>query len=416
MASDMLPPQLRTAWKAFRDSSVGCGVVLLSLGCITLRQRSFFLTFMALLGAMFCFAVRISDCILETGLIVFLPKFMRSALSQPLIVTLRDISTTLQILGDNIFRLLMVLRADLEMEEQLKLLSGMDPTFRRYIFKLPPALLLPTPLRRILISDQEEEALRKQAASSSSAAVQAFPSVPEHATVKDEAEMRLGLSAFMPDRDFLDEPQPEPLLRRKNTTDSLMDIVTTLEQRSKAVERRASDLDLMERLLAEKVAGKRLGRVLFAAHHWSSAAGEKACRTVESGFEKAEELGSKVKGAWAEPRTRATAASAFGGACVMGGVGGASGLASGGVFGAVCGIVPAAFTFGLSLPVGAVIGSSVGCLVGTVAGGAAGLLGGGVLGYNMGGRGDMEDDDEVNGSTKKNRELSDEEPETPTSE
>merc|ERR1712176_292426 len=58
-------------------------------------------------------------------------------------------------------------------------------------------------------------------------------------------------------------------------------------------------------------------------------------------------------------------------------VGGAATGTFGAVAGAAVGIVPAIFTFGLSIPAGAVVG---GC-VGTAVGGSVGAVGGGALGY-----------------------------------
>merc|ERR1711988_694841 len=49
----------------------------------------------------------------------------------------------------------------------------------------------------------------------------------------------------------------------------------------------------------------------------------------------------------------------------------------GSVAGAALGVIPAIFTFGLSIPAGAIIG---GC-VGTAVGGSAGAVGGGLAGY-----------------------------------
>merc|ERR1711934_623432 len=58
-------------------------------------------------------------------------------------------------------------------------------------------------------------------------------------------------------------------------------------------------------------------------------------------------------------------------------VGGSTTGALGTVAGAAIGVVPAIFTFGLSIPAGAIIG---GC-VGTAVGGSAGAVGGGLAGY-----------------------------------
>eukprot|EP00927_Polykrikos_kofoidii_P077198 TRINITY_DN74168_c0_g1_i1.p1 TRINITY_DN74168_c0_g1~~TRINITY_DN74168_c0_g1_i1.p1 ORF type:complete len:435 (-),score=70.56 TRINITY_DN74168_c0_g1_i1:237-1541(-) len=56
-------------------------------------------------------------------------------------------------------------------------------------------------------------------------------------------------------------------------------------------------------------------------------------------------------------------------------VGGAGGMVAGSTLGAICGLVPAVFTFGLSVPLGAIVGGGTGFCLGSVCGGAAGLLG-----------------------------------------
>mmetsp|Transcript_45913 Transcript_45913/g.106742 ORF Transcript_45913/g.106742 Transcript_45913/m.106742 type:complete len:242 (+) Transcript_45913:29-754(+) len=81
-----------------------------------------------------------------------------------------------------------------------------------------------------------------------------------------------------------------------------------------------------------------------------------------------------------DPAVQVTAASAAGGAIALGAGGGTVGLTVGGAVGALCGVVPAVFTFGLSIPVGAVIGSSAGLCIGTAVGGTTGLIGGGLAG------------------------------------
>jgi len=75
------------------------------------------------------------------------------------------------------------------------------------------------------------------------------------------------------------------------------------------------------------------------------------------------------------------ACSAVGGAVVLGAGGGAAGMVSGGVAGAACGLPLALFTFGLSIPVGAVIGGGAGATVGVATGGTAGAVSGSAVGY-----------------------------------
>jgi len=83
----------------------------------------------------------------------------------------------------------------------------------------------------------------------------------------------------------------------------------------------------------------------------------------------------------ANPRARVTAASAAGGAVALGASGGAAGLVAGGALGAACALPAAFFTFGLSIPVGALLGAGTGACIGTAAGGTTGLVTGGAAGY-----------------------------------
>merc|ERR1719414_586018 len=78
---------------------------------------------------------------------------------------------------------------------------------------------------------------------------------------------------------------------------------------------------------------------------------------------------------------QATAASAAGGATMLGAGGGAAGLAVGGVTGVLAGLPFALFTFGLSVPAGAVFGGSAGLAMGAATGASIGAVGGGVAGF-----------------------------------
>lgn len=73
---------------------------------------------------------------------------------------------------------------------------------------------------------------------------------------------------------------------------------------------------------------------------------------------------------------RAAAASALGGAAVLGAGAAATGLVAGGAIGAVVGLVPAVFTCGLSIPAFAVLGGSCGFATGTAMGGTTGAAAG----------------------------------------
>jgi len=80
------------------------------------------------------------------------------------------------------------------------------------------------------------------------------------------------------------------------------------------------------------------------------------------------------------PQFRTVTISTASGAVVFGSVGGAFGTASGIVLGTAAGAIPALFTFGLSLPLGAVVGGSAGFFVGSATGAGAGAVVGGSVG------------------------------------
>jgi len=97
--------------------------------------------------------------------------------------------------------------------------------------------------------------------------------------------------------------------------------------------------------------------------------------------EAAIEVSANGRSLASNPRARVTAASAAGGAAVLGASGGAAGIMAGGAIGAVCAVPAAFFTFGLSIPVGIALGAGSGLCLGTAAGGTAGLVTGGAAGY-----------------------------------
>lgn len=84
-----------------------------------------------------------------------------------------------------------------------------------------------------------------------------------------------------------------------------------------------------------------------------------------------------------EAKLRTVLSCAAGGAVVSGSAGGVVGTATGSAIGAAIGIVPAFFTFGLSIPLGAVIGGATGLFAGAAVGSTSGLLGGAALGGGM---------------------------------
>merc|ERR1719512_494222 len=88
-----------------------------------------------------------------------------------------------------------------------------------------------------------------------------------------------------------------------------------------------------------------------------------------------------VKSMASDRRVQVTAASAVGGGAVVGAGGAGAGLLTGGALGVAVGTLPALFTFGLSIPLGAVIGAGCGAAAGGAVCGTAGLTGAGAIGF-----------------------------------
>jgi len=98
------------------------------------------------------------------------------------------------------------------------------------------------------------------------------------------------------------------------------------------------------------------------------------------GKEKTSEFGTKALEVAQDGKFQATAGSAVAGAAALGTSGAATGLVAGGVLGAAVGVIPAIFTFGLSIPIGAMIGSGAGLATGATIGTTVGAIGGGAAG------------------------------------
>eukprot|EP00913_Durusdinium_trenchii_P003019 g2791.t1 len=98
----------------------------------------------------------------------------------------------------------------------------------------------------------------------------------------------------------------------------------------------------------------------------------RALKTVDQAKAKANEAKDKASAFAKDGHVRATALGVAGGMTTLGSTGAATGLCAGTAVGAAVGVVPALFTFGLSIPVGAVLGGGAGLFMGAVSGGAAG--------------------------------------------
>mmetsp|Transcript_108183 Transcript_108183/g.286680 ORF Transcript_108183/g.286680 Transcript_108183/m.286680 type:complete len:282 (+) Transcript_108183:68-913(+) len=110
---------------------------------------------------------------------------------------------------------------------------------------------------------------------------------------------------------------------------------------------------------------------------------QRAGEAKECTMGKAKELYTATGELVSQKSFQTTAASAGVGAVALGAGGAATGLAAGGVAGAAAGLPLALFTFGLSIPAGAILGSGAGLVLGVAAGATAGFVGGGAAGFGV---------------------------------
>jgi len=128
-------------------------------------------------------------------------------------------------------------------------------------------------------------------------------------------------------------------------------------------------------------AGAQAHMLKVSAHTWLVDVGDRSRQGLEAARCKAAEVSTATKQLVSQKSFQATAGSAAGGAVTMGAGGGATGLVAGGAVGALAGVPLALFTFGLSIPIGAVLGGGTGLVAGAATGATAGAVGGGAVGY-----------------------------------
>jgi hypothetical protein len=110
------------------------------------------------------------------------------------------------------------------------------------------------------------------------------------------------------------------------------------------------------------------------------AVGDKLHNAREETKRKAKKTAEGLQVFVSDKRVQASAAGAGIGAATLGTAGATAGTAMGVAGGAMVGLVPALFTFGLSIPIGAIVGGGAGLCAGATAGTATGFVGGGVVG------------------------------------
>lgn len=143
------------------------------------------------------------------------------------------------------------------------------------------------------------------------------------------------------------------------------------------VKAKVMDITSQTRMKAKAQAGKARAALLDCVE----SVNKRKAKAIDSVKGKAAKALELAKSTASEKSVQVSAASAATGAVALGATGGAAGLATGTVVGAAVGVVPALFTFGLSIPIGAMVGGGSGLCIGAATGGSAGFAVGGAAGY-----------------------------------
>jgi len=135
-------------------------------------------------------------------------------------------------------------------------------------------------------------------------------------------------------------------------------VTTTAMNMRGAVEKTARDADIARKQLVDNSVSN--------VKNMSALVGTSIFKTKEA-----------VVAAVLDRECQKTACCAVSGAFALGSAGGAAGTVTGATLGMAAGVIPALFTFGLSIPAGAVIGGGMGMAFGGAAGSTAGFAAGG---------------------------------------
>lgn len=337
---------------------------------------------------------RFSRRVERDGLVGCLPGGAERTLDEPLFNLLRSAFDVLSQVACNIIRLAMLVCLDLDRDQQIEVLEGLDPKFRHCVFQEPLVELLPWPARRLLFG-RAAAGGRRRDADSAGAPPSASPerrntcaSIVARQSPRNAGDLPPQRSQSSPEMPRTPSLTPEEigqvLQRTQAVGDSLLEVVRGCElglSRDNGNRRDSvkATVFTFERILTQKAAGSALSVVNSLAHTAQSVASD----GFSYSSQKVSQLRAGVRDLAADPKARATAVSAAGGAATLGVTGGVAGFVSGGLCGAAAGVVPAFFTFGLSIPIGAALGASTGLCAGTAVGGSTGLICGGAAGYHM---------------------------------
>lgn len=435
---------LREPWLASSAIFAGMGGSLLFLSfCWNHPWLPFFA------AALVCICVQVVKVILfRGGLLPLMPGSVKPALQQPFFNIFQAWLQTMINYVCNALRVVILASMELGEEERHAILEGLDPEFRSAVFQQPLLQALPNILQRILLgtnvrrerikSDREAKLAPKSQSKqplgipplvmpqpdclSSGMPLGRQRIVPPLAPLLSGRQWTEGARSRAPSDASSDAPvrmlfsDTNPMQRqrthsgcsevssvpskRSHTMTALLDVVRGMES-SKG----KTHINATVSSLHHVMKGKAAGTAGYAARALVSSARSQTFDACSYAVSKASEFAEGAREVVSDPTNQVTAASAVGGAVTLGAGGGVAGLVSGGVLGALCGVVPALFTFGLSIPIGAVIGSGAGFCVGSTVAGTTGFIGGGAAGYYVYGKQDNSDAQSVASDTSESSDL-----------
>jgi hypothetical protein len=335
-----------------------------------LSARFFQQLLLILAIAWVCFVIYLVGRIQRVGLLGLLPGWVAAKCRRPPFETVNEVLDRAIVFGSNLLRVAMLASMDLTEEQRLASLEGFTSDFYRDLFNRPLLEQVPPPILKLLVGRGE----------------QGSPQKAQHAT--------LGLQLATPrcvsiDGDFTKTRRKaanELVLScrshspRPSAQDSLRELGNLVRDIRDDNKGRIASLGLQQifnEKMAENMAENSLLFMKHSAfyHHKAAAAAFGNARWLASNAT------AQASKAIVSPRFRTTAVAAAGGAAALGTGGGATGFVLGGCVGTTVGLLPAVFTFGLSIPVGAMFGAFTGMFVGAGVGSSAGLVGGGAAGY-----------------------------------
>lgn len=316
------------------------GVVLSQLACtwlfLELAMAHPWLLIAA--AACMCFTLEAALSVATGGLLAGMPEIVyRALLERTFFEVFREVLVKLVYAVTAIMQLLILAVADLDEQRTKEILEEMDPAFRRRAFQQPMLMMLPVSLRLLVLG-------------------------PFHDAIHGASLDVTGCKAEMDCHEGKKwKESVDPLCGETEPSMSLEDLVSLVRHPGHVTPSISKPL---QQAFTGVVTDSAMSAIKMGGMHQVVVTKDHVHSLVTSAQEKV-----------------ATTSVAVAKGTISGGArGGGAGLLSGGVIGAACGLIPSVFTFGLSIPIGAVVGGGTGLVVGSSVGATAGAVGSMVAG------------------------------------